>query len=480
MPKIENTLTLNDNATKPLKNIKNEVDNLSRSFSNAEERLRKVQVASNIFGKHLGGLGNEFEKGCMYGAASGLMGSAGTGNPATVAIATIASAISGGIVNSGEYIQQNQNEIGFSLNQIWDFYKDSFKIGYNSWINSGKYDESIALSTRISKAAEAGYLENEDQELKLQGQLLGPGRKHYKNLQLNNIRKKQQKIRDEYGVTESQMIAYRLEQIPLSEPTTSFKFLQQERAGFSFGDTNTGQTGSDSTQSNELRSQTSNCSLFSQAGTGLMRGAGAVQQIAYSGLSDADIWDLDPLTGKVDDFQKTTTDALKTVQGDLDLVNLNGWSLMSDNISDTSIKFNTEFVSSSDSALSTVSTGLTAVNTGYGAVNTAATSLFNQTGTGFGNSLVAAQNYQENGLNMLGLTLGNQLPASLGIFQTSHETTFTKMGLAAHDFFDDVGFQASQVLGGLVTGEINSLDEAWSLFRLFPRHHLFDVIHRCH
>ena len=206
---------------------------------------------------------------------------------------------------------------------------------------------------------------------------------------------------------------------------------------------------------------------------------------------NSDIFDMDGLTGKVDDFQKTTTDALKTVKGDLDLVNLNGWSLMRKNISDTSIKFDTEFKTSSDSALSTVSTGLTAVNTGYGAVNTAATSLFNQTGTGFGNSLVAAQNYQENGLNMLGLTLGNQLPASLGIFQTSHETSFgqmqgvtsaayTKMGLAAHDFFDDVGFQASQVLGGLVTGEINSLDEAWSLFRLFPRHHLFDVIHRCH
>ena len=68
---------------------------------------------------------------------------------------------------------------------------------------------------------------------------------------------------------------------------------------------------------------------------------------------------------------------------------------------------------------------------------------------------------------MLGLTLASQLPESLGLFQTSHETTFnqaegktsaayTKMGLAAHDFFDDVGFQASHVLGGLVTGEISN------------------------
>ena len=223
----------------------------------------------------------------------------------------------------------------------------------------------------------------------------------------------------------------------------------------------------DSAKLEESRFLATDYSLYGQAKNPLMRGAGAVQQIAYSGLSDADIWDLYPLTGKVDDFQKATTDALKTVKGDLDLINLNGWSLMSDNISDTSIKFDTEFKTSSDSALSTVSTGLTAVNTGYGAVNTAATSLFNLTGTGFGNSLLATQNYQTSGLAPLALGFGTTLPTQLGLFQTSHDTTFnqaegktsaayTKMGLAAHDFFDDVGFQASHVLGGLVTGHTRS------------------------
>ena len=69
-------------------------------------------------------------------------------------------------------------------------------------------------------------------------------------------------------------------------------------------------------------------------------------------------------------------------------------------------------------------------------------------------------------------TLYTGIPTQLILFKTSHDTTFnqaegktntayTKMGLAAHDFFDDVGFQASQVLGGLVTGEVNSLDNAW-------------------
>ena len=41
--------------------------------------------------------------------------------------------------------------------------------------------------------------------------------------------------------------------------------------------------------------------------------------------------------------------------------------------------------------------------------------------------------------------------------QTTANASYTKMGLAAHDFFDGVGFQASHVLGGLVTGEIKSL-----------------------
>ena len=271
------------------------------------------------------------------------------------------------------------------------------------------------------------------------------------------------------------MIAYRLEQIPLSEPTTSFKFLQQERAGFSFGDTNTGQTGSDSTQSNELRSQASNYSLFSQAGTGLMRGAGAVQPTAYSGPSDAEFWGMEVFTDQFTDLRDASKEAFSGLTSDIRTTNTRAWQPFSNSITDASLKFSNELTPASDYAFTTFNDDLTTLNTGYGAVNTAATSLFNQTGTGFGNSLVAAQNYQENGLNMLGLTLGNQPPASLGIFQTSHETSFnqaegktsaayTKMGLAAHDFFDDVGFQASHVLGGLVTGEIDSLDDAFRQF----------------
>ena len=329
----------------------------------------------------------------------------------------------------------------------------------------------------VTKAAEAGYSDLKEQEIDLQAQLLGPGRKYYKNLQLNTVRKQQQEIRDEFGVTESQMLDYFYDNksiwydphhvLPPSgqtnESNSNASSSGQEASPLMRGlslPANYSSTGQIMGQDN----------LPSQAGgyaSPLMRGIRAVQPTIFSSLSSAGTSELDGLTGKVDDFQKTTTDALKTVKGDLDLVNLNGWSLMRKNISDTSIKFDTEFKTSSDSALSSVSTGLTAVNTGYGAVNTAATSLFNLTGTGFGNSLLATQNYQTSGLAPLALGFGTTLPTQLGLFQTSHDTTFnqaegktsaayTKMGLAAHDFFDDVGFQASQVLGGLVTGHTRS------------------------
>ena len=166
-------------------------------------------------------------------------------------------------------------------------------------------------------------------------------------------------------------------------------------------------------------------------------------------------------------LRDASKEALSGLADDIRTTNTRAWQPFSNSITDASLKFSNELTPASDYAFTTATTGLSGLNTGFGTVNTAAASLFNQTGTGFGNSLVAAQNYQENGLNMLGLTLGNQLPASLGIFQTSHDTSFgqmqgvtsaayTKMGLAAHDFFDDVGFHASQVLGGLVTGEIDS------------------------
>ena len=185
-----------------------------------------------------------------------------------------------------------------------------------------------------------------------------------------------------------------------------------------------------------------------------------------------DSWDFRSYIDKLTNLSDTSHNTFSSMQSDIQTVSTRGLKPLGDGISLTGELLAGEFGISADYALTTFNSGLTGLNTGFGAVSTCANSLFQQTEQGFGNSLMAAQNYQEIGLNDLGLTFGSQLPTQLGIFQSTHDTTFsemqgvtkasyTKMGLAAHDFFDDVGFQASHVLGGLVTGEIDSLDEAW-------------------
>ena len=124
---------------------------------------------------------------------------------------------------------------------------------------------------------------------------------------------------------ESQMIAYRLEKIPLSEPTTSFKFLQQERAGFSLGDTAPGL--SDSAQLDESRFLATNYSLFGQAGTGLMRGAGAVQPTAYSGPSDAEFWGVEGFTDQFTTLRDASKEALSGLTSDIRTTNAGPGSL---------------------------------------------------------------------------------------------------------------------------------------------------------
>ena len=155
----------------------------------------------------------------------------------------------------------------------------------------------------------------------------------------------------------------------------------------------------------------------------------------------------------------------------MDMAVTRGLQPFGDYITNASYKFSSELSPAGGDAFTAFDDGLGGLGTGFGTVDTAAANLFDLTGTGFGNSLVATQNYQENGLDILGLSLGSQLPTQLGIFQSTHDTAFgqmqgvtssayTQMGQAAQSFFSDVGNQASSVLGGLVTGEIDSLDEA--------------------
>ena len=182
--------------------------------------------------------------------------------------------------------------------------------------------------------------------------------------------------------------------------------------------------------------------------------------------------DLTSSIGQFNDLRDASKETLSGLADDIRTTSTRAWQPFSNSITDASLKFSNELTPAGDDAFTAFDDGLGGLGTGFGTVDTAATSLFNLTGTGFGNSLAATQNYQENGLDILGLSLGSQLPTQLGIFQSTHDTafgqmqgvtnaTYTKMGLAAHDFFDDVGFQASSVLGGLMTGEINSLDDAW-------------------
>ena len=80
--------------------------------------------------------------------------------------------------------------------------------------------------------------------------------------------------------------------------------------------------------------------------------------------------------------------------------------------------------------------------------------------------LDAIQDYQISGLAPLARGYGSQLPTELGLFQSTHDTAFSqmqgvtndsygKMQLAAKGFFDDVGMQANQVLGILLTWEFD-------------------------
>ena len=182
-----------------------------------------------------------------------------------------------------------------------------------------------------------------------------------------------------------------------------------------------------------------------------------------------DTWDFQGYIDQFTTLRETSKEAFSGLTSDIRTTNTQAWQPFSDSISNASYKFSNELTPAGGDAFTVFDDGLGGLGTGFGTMDTAATNLFNLTGTGFGNSLVATQNYQENGLDMLGLSLGSQLHSQLGIFQSSHDTAFgqmqdvtsssyTKMGLAAHDFFDDVGFQASSVLGGLVTGEIDSLE----------------------
>ena len=275
------------------------------------------------------------------------------------------------------------------------------------------YEKAKRPST---KAEEAGYYDWEERYRKLYERQQNGSRDMFLQSDLEGARKQMEKILTQSGATKADMLNRRWQGIyGIDDSLRLPEIIPWEEQGSS-SDGENGPNG-DAPRQETYR-------YLAQAPR--MRGVEAVQPTADSSLRDADIWDLDPLTGKVDDFQKTTTDALKTVKGDLDLVNLNGWSLMRKNISDTSIKYNTDFISSSDSALSTVSTGLTAVNTGYGAVNTAATSLFNLTGTGFGNSLLASQNYQQSGLAPLALGFGTTLPTQLACSRPATTPPLTK------------------------------------------------------
>ena len=453
----EHKVVIEDQATPKLKLLEKAITSSTKYMTELGEAVNKTaseieslkraefEAADLNFNSYiidfLSGMGRNGFLGAVTNAAkAGATGS--FGGPAGTAAGVAGGAISGGLLGMAEFATMNSSNFGKN---------------YDQYIAAKEaYDKA---KRPITKAAEAGYFDLKEQEIDLQVQLLGPGRKYYKNLQLNNVRKQLQEIRDEFGVTESQMVDYSYESKSIWDdphhvlpPSGQTPVYNDDGVIYGTVDPNDPSRATGKIPSSYLNPNTS-------------------QTTFGVGFGD-DSWDFQGYIDQFNTLRETSRDTSSALRADMDTAVTRGLRPFGDSISNASYKFSNELTPAGDYAFTAFDDGLGGLGTGFGTVDTAAANLFDLTGTGFGNSLAATQNYQENGLDILGLTLGSQLPSQLSIFQGSHDTAFgqmqgvtssayTQMGLAAHDFFDDVGFQASHVLGGLVTGEIDSLDDAW-------------------